>query len=773
MSFPRPVMAPNRARIPCFLAYLLLLWVACSEVAKAQDLTPEDDQKVCKPGEECVGAQPRRSSASEPADARDIVVDDTRRMPNRPADEIRALPAGKSAPPEGMLESQKRKPSELTEFQQFVRDSTGKILPIYGYSLFDDVPTTFAPVDRIAVPSDYIIGPGDEILIRAWGQINVSARLVVDRMGNIYLPKVGNIAVAGLKYQQLGDYLKSAIGRVFQNFDLTVSLGELRSIQVFVVGHAARPGTYTVSSLSTLVNAIFSSGGPSLRGSMRKIQLRRSGHTATEFDLYDLLLKGDKTKDVPLLPGDVIYFAPVGPLMALTGSVNAPGIYELRAETTLGGALELAGGLATTASGAKVMMERIYQRSIRQVEELSLDIPGLNSAVKDGDLVRVLPLSPRFDNSVTLRGNVAQPGRYPWRANMKIRDLIPSRDFLIKREYWTSRNRVESSKKDEMVESHAPEVNWDYALIERLDAQSLNTRLIPFNLRIAIESTSPDDPNNVSLEPGDVVTVYSQTDLKTPLAVQNKFIRLEGEFQAAGIYQVRHGGLREAIRAAGGLTSDAYLLGAQFYRESTRIEQQKRLDAFLSQMEADVERNLSAAARNVTSPEEAAALKEKGDSQRRLIEKMRQTRASGRIVFTIDPNRMDLEALPDLPLEDGDHFIVPPQPATLNVIGAVYNESSQLYKSGWKARSYLRGAGGMTREADRNKTFVIRANGSVVSPDGNGWWSGGIDSVELMPGDTIVVPQNLSRIGFLRGLRDWTQVISQLALGAAAVRILQ
>ena len=200
-----------------------------------------------------------------------------------------------------------------SEFEEFVASSVGRRLPIYGHSLFDRVPTTFAPLERVPVTDDYEIGPGDEILIRAWGQIDLNGKLVVDRGGQVFLPKVGALSVAGLKYQQLPGYFRTAIGRVFRNFDLTVSMGQLRSIQVFVVGQARRPGSYTVSSLCTLVNALFASGGPSAAGSMRHIQLKRENRVVTEFDFYDLLLQGDKSKDARLLPGDVIYIPPIGP----------------------------------------------------------------------------------------------------------------------------------------------------------------------------------------------------------------------------------------------------------------------------------------------------------------------------------------------------------------------------------------------------------------------------------------------------------------------------
>src|SRR5262249_23973504 len=221
-------------------------------------------------------------------------------------------------------------PEPDTEFQEFVASSLGRRLPIFGQNLFRNVPSTFAPLDRVPVTPDYLIGPGDELVVRSWGQIDINYRAVVDRTGTIYLPRVGAISVAGLRYDQLNDAVKSAVGRVFRNFELSVTLGQLRSIQVFVVGQVRRPGVYTVSSLSTLVNALFASGGPSNHGSMRDIQLKRQGKIVTNFDLYDLIVRGDKSRDAQLLPGDVIYVAPVGRLAALSGSVNVPAIFELK-----------------------------------------------------------------------------------------------------------------------------------------------------------------------------------------------------------------------------------------------------------------------------------------------------------------------------------------------------------------------------------------------------------------------------------------------------------
>ena len=248
--------------------------------------------------------------------------------------------------------------------------------------------------------------------------------------------------MTGVRYDQLNTYIKTAISRVYKNFDLDVTLGRLRAVQVFVVGQVRRPGSYTVSSLSTLVNALFASGGPSKRGSMRHILLKRQGKDITDFDLYDLIAFGEKSKDVQLLSGDVILVPPVGPLVAVAGSVNVPGIYELKEHESLGEVLGYAGGFTTTASGQKTFIDRIDGRQVRHTAEVDLSSAGLKTELRDGDIVRVLHISPRFDNAITLRGNVAVPGRYPWQQGMRVKDLIPSRDFLVTQEFWKRQNSL-------------------------------------------------------------------------------------------------------------------------------------------------------------------------------------------------------------------------------------------------------------------------------------------------------------------------------------------
>jgi polysaccharide biosynthesis/export protein len=707
-------------------------------------------------------------------------------------------------------------PAPATEFQDFVTTSVGRKLPIYGYSLFDRVPSTFAPIDRVPVTAEYVIGPGDELLIRAWGQIDLDAKVVVDRRGEVYLPKIGILSVAGLKFQQLQDYCKVAVGRVFRNFDLSVSLGQLRSIQVYVVGQARRPGSYTVGSLSTLVNTLFASGGPSGSGSMRHIQLKRHDTVISEFDFYDLLLKGDKSKDVQLLPGDVIYIPPVGPLIAVAGSVNVPAVYELQDRASLKQAIDMAGGLTTTADAQKAVVERIENRSARKVEEFPLDENGLQRQLTDGDVVRIFSLSPRFDNAVTLRGNVAHPGRYEWRSGQRIKDLIPGSEALLTRDYWRDMNSIStlseihdsqqeyatrqelqgrSANPDDLqgdgylnsraamkaspettrqresredIRHGVPEINWDYAVIQRLNPLDLTMQLIPFNLgKLVLRG---DQENNLALEPGDIVTIFSQADLSVPLEKQTKFVRLEGEFREAGVYRVEPGEtLRELVARAGGSTANAYFYGAEFTRETVRIEQQKGLDRLRESVQHDIAR--SAVMPGSINSEDVAEKRAQVEAQRQLADKLAQVKATGRVVLELKPDAAGVEALPDMLLEDGDRFLIPYRPSTVDVLGETYNNNSFLYRPDKRLGDYLKQAGGPTRDADKARIFVIRADGAVLSKQSvSGLWNGGFNSIRLMPGDAIVVPPRLRAGTTLRALKDWTQVFSQFALGVAAVR---
>jgi polysaccharide export outer membrane protein len=690
-----------------------------------------------------------------------------------------------------------------SDFQQFAEDAVGHSLTVFGRQLFDEVPTTFAPVENVPVPAGYVVGPGDELLIRAWGKIDLDSRVTVDRNGQVYLPKVGAINVAGLRYDQLDGYLHLAISTLFKDFELNVALGQLRSIQIFILGNARQPGAYTVSSLSTLVNALFASGGPSATGTMRHIQLLRGNKLLAEFDVYDLAQKGDKSHDVQLLPGDVIYIPPVGAQVAITGSINQPGIYELKGDTTVTAALEGAGGLTSLAGAKRVLLERIDNHSSRRVEEFQLDAQGLQRPLADGDLLRIYPLSPKFENAVTLRGNVAQPGRYVWKEGMRVSDLIPSRDFLVTRDFWNGQNRLVQGRVDhdfdtmrpdqimnqrtgqtgnpltdqtgtsrtsliESVGQNSAEINWEYAVIERLDDQDLSTRLIPFRLASAVDDRSSND--NQPLKAGDVVTVFSRADLELPMEKHSSFVRVGGEVNAPGVYRVNPGDtLRDVVAKAGGLTSRSYLYASLFTRVSTRQAQEAQLRQSADKMQSE----LTSRYANATPQAGQTAMDQQAQlaMQQAALARIASIRPTGRVVLDMKPESATAADIPDLPLEDGDAFYIPSRLSTVQVAGAVYNANAFRHQPSKRLVAYLNDAGGATREADQKRIFVIRADGTVVSRQSSTIHiHGGFEKLALLPGDAIVVPEKVRASSRLSDLLQATQLASQTALTAAALR---
>ena len=785
-------------------------------------------------------------------------------------------------------------PEPLTEFQKFVASTTNQILPVFGASLFRRVPSTFAPLDMTPVPADYVIGSGDELRIRVWGQVNFQSNLRVDRSGEIYLPQVGPVHVAGMPFSELDTHLRKAIGRVYRNFNLTVDVGQIRAIQVYVAGEARSPGVYTVSSLSTLVDTLFSSGGPSLQGSMRHIQLRRGSETVTDFDLYNLLIRGDKSKDVKLQAGDVIFIPPVGTVVAITGSVRTAAIYELQSGESLAALIADAGGVSAVASNARISIERVQDHRDRYAMEVADDAAGLATPLADGDLVRVYSIVPMYQKTVILRGNIANPGRFAWHPGMHVVDLIPDKDSLVTRNYWWKRsqlglpapefeptpgfadmrqpwedhaitlkpqtngemrqsdrngvqqnqyqsgqqqnqysqqqNQYQSGQQQNQYSQQqnpynpqqsqysleqnqsglqmgqnlsaeqragssslgaqqmgfsprtaastprteiwalAPEIDWNYAVIERLDTETLKTNLIPFDLGKLV--MQHDESQNLELKAGDVVSIFSEADIHVPIAQQTKMVTLGGEFIHAGIYTVQPGEtFRHLVDRAGGLTPNAYLYGSEYTRESTRVIQQARIDEYVQSLSMGIERNnMAIAASSAGLPQDAASAQR---NEQNLLQGLRLIRATGRIVLRFAPDSGGTNSLPEITMEDGDHFIVPAVPATVNVVGSVYDQSSFLYAKLQRAGAYLQLAGGPSRDADPKHVFLIRADGEVVSRDaGKGLWSASFNNLHMYPGDTIVVPQKMFKPSSLRTLSEWSQIVSNFALGAVALSIL-
>lgn len=684
----------------------------------------------------------------------------------------------------------------LSEFQKFIDDNTGKVLPIFGSEFFANAQPTFAPIQNSPVPSDYPLGPGDELNIRGWGTIDIDFRATIDRNGTINIPTIGSVVLAGVKAGDAETVIRNAVARLYKGVTVSVNFGQLRAITVYVVGQASRPGTYTVSSLSTLVTALFASGGPNANGSMRRVQVKRGGKVAAELDLYSFIAKGDKSADIKLLDGDTIYIPPAGGYVALVGKVNSPAIYELKNNSdSIGSLLDFAGGLPVVADPRRAYLERIdpNKNHPRSVEEFALNTDGLQRPLKNGDVLNVVSITPDFSNAVVLRGNVDQPVRAPFKQGMRVSDLIPSREYLISRESVKRQNNVvaagdnekDTTENAEKIASRignliAP-INWDYAVIERVDRSDLSVKLIPFNLGAVF--SNPAGADNVQLQPGDTVTIFSQEDVAVPMDKRQVFVRVEGEVKVPGVYQMTAGDtLQSLIAKAGGPTGNAYLFGTGFYREDVKKEQEANLQRAADRLEAQIRSEQSTQAANLRamSPSDAAAATAQFEAERRIAEeriaRFRKLQPTGRIAFGLDPNERSFARLPQVTLQNGDRLVVPSKPAFVHVFGSVNVEASPLWKPNSRVKDYLKLAG-TTVDADRDNVFVLRVDGTVVSAESQGWFSGRIGGVEVMPGDTIVVPEKLDKTtfwtAFTKGARDWTQILANLGLGAAAIKTLR
>ena len=450
-----------------------------------------------------------------------------------------ALNTGKAATPgiDGRLEE--------VEFQRFVRKSTGQDLKLYGYDLFNGA--SFGAVQAYTVPSGYLMGPGDELVLQVYGLFDVADRVTIDRDGRITLPKVGPLNLAGVPFSEAEKVITAHLAKAYKNFNVSVSMGRLRSIEIFVVGQARSPGKQVVSSLSSLINALFETGGPSANGSLRAIELRRGGKTVATIDLYQFLAKGDSTGDATLLNGDVIYIPPAGARAAVLGTVNAPAIYEVKPGETIADVLALSGGLPVLASPHKVQLDRVNpkQTVARFVQDFALDKDGMATPLSAGDVLTVFQISPQIANVVTLEGNVLYPMRVGFKPGMKVSDVLSDLHQLLPISYWQDVNKGSLAQRDATQDSlilkdsglanlaqkggkngystasevrdeqgnklttptsySRAEVNLHYATIQRLDASRLRTRTLAFNLAKAIDKDPSED---LLLQSGDIITVY-------------------------------------------------------------------------------------------------------------------------------------------------------------------------------------------------------------------------------------------------------------------------
>lgn len=720
----------------------------------------------------------------------------------------------------------------------------------FGYDFFKNSLASLTVTDNLPVGSDYVVGPGDTIRIDVWGSLSARYEPTVDRNGEILIPKVGSVKLWGLSYGQAKEAIDKAFARYYKGYELNVTLGSLRTIQVYVVGEVEVPGTYGVSSLATVINALAAAGGPSKNGSLRSVRISRGGKTAQEIDLYDMFLTGDRSRDIRLQNGDTVFVPVIGPVAAVAGEVKRPAIYELKGPTSLPDLLAMAGGITASGDKGRIQVERIEGNSARVVVDFepkgkSPETDLVTVTLKDRDLVTVFPIREAMREVVTLTGNVARPGAYQFRKGMRVKDLIPDASVLLPESYLESveitrlsppdyrrevltvnlraalrdnpvdnvelqeQDTLRIFSRDEMVERPRVAISgqvvnpgvYDYfprmtvrdlvaaagspkrnahlesAELTRVTVGAGNAGAARLEINLA-KALAGDPAHNLTLEPEDALIVRG---IENWLEATDRFVTLKGEVKFPGTYSIAKGErLNSVIERAGGFTDKAYLKGARFMRKSVREEQQKRMDEVSARTEQEILRKQGELAAVAASKEELDATRTALEGLLKSLNKLKESRAEGRVVIRLTQLDEFRVSPYNLELMGGDVLDVPQVSSVVNVMGQVYNPTSFVHLPGEDVGHYLKNAGGATRDGEEDDMYIISADGSVLSRQQSSfginwsdsqrrWTFGGFMATALDPGDTLVVPQKLERIAWVREIKDIATILGQIALAAGVV----
>lgn len=746
----------------------------------------------------------------------------------------------------------------------------------YGYDLFAGSPTTFAPVTEIPVPSDYTLGPGDVLRIQMWGNQNQNLELPISRDGTISFPDSGPVTVAGLSFDEARQQIRKRVSEQYIGVEASITLGELRSMRVFVLGEARNPGSYTVSSLSTITNALYVSGGVKQNGSLRNVQHKRNGKLVGTLDLYDLLLKGDSSADNRLQPGDVIFIPPVGKRAGIEGEVYRPALYELKGDNTLADLVRMAGGLTPQAYPQRINIERTNQDFLRIIAEADYTAQqGQNARVQAGDRVRIPSISDITGQYVEVKGAATRAGKFAWMPGMRVSsiirnldaDLLPVADkqyaavvrtnpkddtisvlnlrlrdavrnpggehdlVLEERDrlfLFSDSGKVDLQQKPEnerengavaTSEKGASEKGPENFTRDRLFApvlQRLKAQAQPGSPQQTIRISGPvrypgeypmpatrsladaifvagglkdsaslyqaevaryttDDSGigqtnilnvnladamagnaDINLQSRDTILIKSIPDF-----AKTRTITLAGEVRYPGEYTFRDGEtLKDVLQRAGGVTNNAFPRGAVFTREKLRRLEEQRLREAEERLQGDL---LGVQLQGDSFGGQNA---ERVQQVQDLLEEVQNSRPIGRMVIDLAAV-LENENYQAIRLQDGDQLTIPTIPQSVSVFGEVQFPTSHLHQASLTVDDYLERSGGPTRQADESRVYVVKADGSVTLPQRSRWFGG--RSQQLEPGDTIIMPIDVDRLNQLELWTNVSQIVYQIALGAAAV----
>ncbi|HEX9917406.1 MAG TPA: SLBB domain-containing protein [candidate division Zixibacteria bacterium] len=690
-------------------------------------------------------------------------------------------------------------PSPVASASPGIPKAGGDLQP-FGYNMFNVTPSSFAPVTPTSVPPDYTLGPGDNIIVNLWGKVDLQLDLTVDREGKIFIPKAGDLTVVGLTLDQFEKKLKEKLSTIYSGFRMSVMMGKIRLIKVFVFGEVTNPGGYTISSLSTLFNALYEAGGPNQRGTLRNIKLVRNNQEIATIDIYDFLLKGYNKDDTKLASNDVIYVPVVGSLVKIRGELKRPAIYELKGGEKILDLIELAGGFKTTAYLERVMVDRIAGQDKRMLLDVNLLDQSKsnenNLELKDGDDVSVFSIFDLIENFVWIDGKVKHSGAFQRNPGMRVWDLIGGGEQLQKDVYLLRADLIRTYP-DERKE------------------------IIPVNLEKVLAG---DSTENMILRDRDRLVVYGYWDVN-----RKKFVNINGVVKKPGQYELYENiKLSDLIFLAGNPLKNAYLLRAEiahlnpgkpadisyvnledlytdsenfiikpdqnvdislkeddqiFIREipewslqkivtiegevmfpgNYALEQEKEALYHLLQRAGGLTDKAFAKGAIFVRPSIIRDVERKhvGDVvvSSQLLERDSLGNILPPVTTPFNPDRLN-RVIIDLPktlrlnggeddivLHDSDYVYIPRIPSEVQVVGSVGASSSIKFYDGKSVKYYIDRAGGYTRNSDKGQTRLIGADGRVIS-------GGSLRGREVELGDVIVVPQKIAKH------KDWMKLMA-------------
>ncbi|WP_462326038.1 SLBB domain-containing protein [Desulfoplanes sp.] len=699
--------------------------------------------------------------------------------------------------------------------------SSARSLNQFGYNLFSS--STAVP-SKLAVPDDrYVLGPNDELSIRIWGSgLDAEFKGFVKKDGTINVPKIGIVPVAGVRYGQVEKIIKSEAEKYIQGINVSVSLEKLRTVEVYVLGEVDQPGLHLVPAFSTVLGGLVSASGITKQGSLRQVYLLRSGKKIP-VDLYDLILQGARKADVILKNRDVIFVPRIGKTVAIAGAVANPAIYELHKETDIGDLVDLAGGILPQG-----LTGRLYVRRYKENDEfLVYDIETNKNpewrdiALEDGDLLEfkyVLSSKPKV---VRLEGHVWRPDVYNFVPGIKLGDILVSPELIkpeaildygllhrydpVSTHYTTTSfplqkvldrsfdqelrayDRIQILSRQEygigynvsirgavwqpgsyiFQEGMTLEDLFSMAGREKIGARINNIELSRQHIkgdRVEAEHIRLSYAKNpdFKLAPLDSVFIPQVKD-----ADRVKTVALTGEFLYPGTYTIKDGErLSDLIQRAGGFTKDAYFYGAKFTSPKSRAIQEKSLKDLIQELEIRANQVVAEQAQTAVSKDETALAQANQVAVQGFIKKLTAIKPEGRVSIVLSDLQSFKGSVYDFKLEDGDALTIPKRPNFVAVMGSVYSPSAYLYQPKLDVESYVVKSGGPTKTADEDFMYVLRANGEVLSKSQTGSMFSRFDSTKLMPGDTIIVPEDLERVPYLRLIKDISDIVFKIATTA-------